>query len=110
VLAANGVVALVEAAQRCFAASGLDGEASRRALQGLATPALRNALELGPSAALTGPVARGDAETVRRELALLMERDATTAQAYRALAVLALELALPRLDAETAERLRFILK
>ncbi len=50
---------------------------------------IENVTEMGPAAALTGPVARGDVETVRRHLAGLtgVDRDA-----YRDLALLACRL------------------
>ncbi|GAB2661713.1 DUF2520 domain-containing protein [Gordonia jinhuaensis] len=51
----------------------------------LVTAALRNVLELGP-AALTGPVARGDAQTVAAHLEALGEADPGVAEGYRAMA------------------------
>ncbi|MGZ8177191.1 Rossmann-like and DUF2520 domain-containing protein [Williamsia sp. SKLECPSW1] len=56
-----------------------------RVLGPLVTAALQNTLELGP-AALTGPVARGDADAVARHLAALDEADPDLAGAYRAMA------------------------
>jgi predicted short-subunit dehydrogenase-like oxidoreductase (DUF2520 family) len=55
-----------------------------------------------PAAALTGPVARGDDATVRRNLEALTSDDAAL---YRALGRAALELAQKRgMDPATAER------
>ena len=49
-----------------------------------------NAFALGPEAALTGPVARGDVETVARHLAAVDEEER---RAYKALAGAAARLA-----------------
>jgi predicted short-subunit dehydrogenase-like oxidoreductase (DUF2520 family) len=78
VIAANHLVALLGQAERVGASVGLPLEA----LMGLASGSLRDAAEIGPAAALTGPVSRGDLGTVQRHLDALPhdERDA-----YRAL-------------------------
>lgn len=79
VVASNHLVALLGQVQRMAAACGVPFEA----FAPLARASLENAFRLGPSAALTGPVARGDLQTVERHLADMApgERDA-----YRALA------------------------
>ena len=79
VVASNHVVALMGQVQRMAAACGVPFEA----FAPLARASLENAFRLGPSSALTGPVARGDLQTVERHLAEMApgERDA-----YRALA------------------------
>jgi predicted short-subunit dehydrogenase-like oxidoreductase (DUF2520 family) len=56
---------------------------------------LENLRAGGPQGALTGPVARGDVETIRRHLEVLRPADA---ELYRMLSRSALELA--RLDPE----------
>lgn len=47
---------------------------------------VRNTLEFGPEAALTGPVARGDAELVRKHISKLAEWDGDVSALYRELA------------------------
>jgi predicted short-subunit dehydrogenase-like oxidoreductase (DUF2520 family) len=64
----------------------------------------------GPSRALTGPVARGDAGTVRAHLALLDARAPRLAAAYRALSLQALTLAAPRLADENVRALLSLLE
>lgn len=59
------------------------GGVAERIIAPLARAALDNALQRG-QAALTGPVARGDAEAVARHLQALTEADPEVAQAYRA--------------------------
>ncbi len=90
VFAANFPVALAGVAQRLFVAAGLPDEVAGKALAALMSGALENLRAAGPAGALTGPVARGDVETIRRHLRALQ---ATDADLYRALSRAALELA-----------------
>ncbi len=71
VLASNYLVALLAVAERLMERAGIPAERVRPALAELASGALDNLRERGPAAALTGPVARGDAETVRLHLSRL---------------------------------------
>jgi predicted short-subunit dehydrogenase-like oxidoreductase (DUF2520 family) len=71
VFAANYVVALLDVAVRLAERAGLDEPAARAALVDLAASALANVRRMGAADALTGPIARGDEETVRRHLAAL---------------------------------------
>ena len=66
-ITANHLVALVAQAGEVAAAAGVPLEA----FHGLAAGALDSAVALGPAAALTGPVARGDWATVRAHRAAL---------------------------------------
>jgi predicted short-subunit dehydrogenase-like oxidoreductase (DUF2520 family) len=59
------------------------GGLAERVIAPLARAALENTLQRG-QAALTGPVARGDAAAVARHLAALTEADPEVAEAYRA--------------------------
>ena len=95
VVASNFVVALAGVAQRLFVGAGLSDAAARKALATLMAGALENLRAAGPETALTGPVARGDVETVRRHLEVLHGADA---ELYRTLSRAALQLA--RLDPE----------
>ncbi|MBM7458422.1 Rossmann-like and DUF2520 domain-containing protein [Rhodococcus coprophilus] len=65
---------------------GDPGGVAERVLQPLLTAALDNVLRRGP-AALTGPVARGDAETVAKHLQVLEDADPQIAAGYRALSL-----------------------
>lgn len=62
VMASNFLVALEGAAERVAVAAGVD----RNALAPLARAAMENWVALGAGAALTGPITRGDDETVMR--------------------------------------------
>jgi predicted short-subunit dehydrogenase-like oxidoreductase (DUF2520 family) len=84
-IASNHLVALLGQAARVAADAGVPPEA----LLPLVRATLDNVDALGPEAALTGPVARGDADTVARHLDAL---PADEQRAYRALAAEALRL------------------
>jgi predicted short-subunit dehydrogenase-like oxidoreductase (DUF2520 family) len=84
VLVGNAPLALVSAAAELLVAAGLEQPAAEAALIGLMEGALSNARRVGPRAALTGPVVRGDTATVARHLAALEDRPETDAL-YRAL-------------------------
>jgi predicted short-subunit dehydrogenase-like oxidoreductase (DUF2520 family) len=90
VFAANYLVVVEAVAQRLLTLAGLRGEEAWQALRPLVAGTLENLSASGPPAALTGPVARGDARTVRRHLAALSPDDA---ELYRVLGRAALELA-----------------
>ncbi|GMU41229.1 MAG: oxidoreductase [Chloroflexota bacterium] len=85
VFASNDAVALMAAAARTWSAAGLSPEAAREALAPLLLAAARNVAALPLERALTGPVARGDVETVERHLAALTTTP-DLAALYRALA------------------------
>jgi predicted short-subunit dehydrogenase-like oxidoreductase (DUF2520 family) len=64
-LASNAFVALEWTAAGLFRQAGIGGEDAFRALQPLVQETLQNVKDLGPEKALTGPILRGDAATVR---------------------------------------------
>ncbi|HEV2736785.1 MAG TPA: DUF2520 domain-containing protein, partial [Longimicrobiaceae bacterium] len=102
VFASNYVVGLLAVAERLMEGAGIAAARARPALAGLAAGAVENVRERGPAAALTGPVARGDAETVARHLARLSGDER---RLYSLLAAEALRLARARgLDAAAAAR------
>jgi predicted short-subunit dehydrogenase-like oxidoreductase (DUF2520 family) len=90
-LASNALVALVDQAAGLVAEAGLTRERALEALMPLVQATLRHVAQDGVEAALTGPVRRGDAETVRRHLASLPA--GPPRETYLTLARLTLELA-----------------
>ncbi|TDR82812.1 Rossmann-like and DUF2520 domain-containing protein [Paludibacterium purpuratum] len=70
-IASNFLVTLTGLAQAVAAQAGIEGELARSLLGNLMHQSLDNALTLGAARALTGPIARGDAATVRQHLAVL---------------------------------------
>ncbi|NIR44845.1 MAG: DUF2520 domain-containing protein [Gemmatimonadetes bacterium] len=90
VFASNYVVACSAVATRLLAdAVGVSREEAARALQPLWSGAAANLEDPGLPRALTGPIARGDVETVRANLAAL---DEGTKALYARLGLVALEL------------------
>ena len=66
-IASNFVVTLEWMAERVASAAGISPENARRMLAPLVRQTVDNWATLGPQAALTGPVARGDEVTVARQ-------------------------------------------
>lgn len=110
-VASNLFVALQSQASELLrqAVNSADLEQAVQLLSPLLATSLRNIVERGPQAALTGPVARGDVGTVRAHLSLLERQPARVQLTYRALSLQALSLAAPRLDNEAVQTLRHIL-
>jgi predicted short-subunit dehydrogenase-like oxidoreductase (DUF2520 family) len=75
VVASNYLVALTGAAVRMLVEAGVDDEDAVRALLPLPRGTLDNIQQLGVRAAVTGPIARGDVDTVRLHLARLSPGD-----------------------------------
>lgn len=71
VLAGNAPLALLVRAASLLERAGIDPAVAGEALAALLEGAAQNARRLGPRAALTGPVVRDDAATVRRHLEVL---------------------------------------
>ena len=94
VFASNYLVAVAAVARRLARQAGLPATLSWQALLPLITGTLESLKQGTPEAALTGPVSRGDADTIRRHLAALSPDDA---RLYRILGSEALRIA--KLDA-----------
>ena len=86
VLAAGGLVALLDAVTHLGAVAGLDERSALAVYGRLAEQTLENARTLGVAASLTGPVARGDAGTLRLHLAALAAHAPDVLPLYRAAA------------------------
>jgi predicted short-subunit dehydrogenase-like oxidoreductase (DUF2520 family) len=76
VFASNYLVVLLREAVRLFHEAGASQAEAEEALVALARGTLENAAELGVDAALTGPVVRGDIESVHLHLRTLEQPDA----------------------------------
>jgi predicted short-subunit dehydrogenase-like oxidoreductase (DUF2520 family) len=86
VMASNAVIAVLDAAVILLAQAGIERDAALRAVGPLARTSLENAIRSGPQAALTGPIARGDAGTVAAHREALRDVDQTVAKLYEAAA------------------------
>ncbi|KAA3627371.1 MAG: DUF2520 domain-containing protein [Proteobacteria bacterium] len=92
-LVANGAAALVNAAVPALEQLGLTRQQSEHALGALLGTVAENVREVGVPRALTGPIMRGDAQTVAAHRAALGESAPLTAQAYEAVVPLILRCA-----------------
>jgi predicted short-subunit dehydrogenase-like oxidoreductase (DUF2520 family) len=93
VMASNAVIAAVDAAVTLLGSAGIDPRTALQALRPLCLTSAQNAFEMGPEAALTGPVQRGDAETVRAHMAALRGCPQPVADLYRASAHVLVDIA-----------------
>ena len=108
VLAAGGLIALLDAIAEIARATGLD-ETGALAIYGpLAAQALDNARALGIGPALTGPAVRGDAGTIEAHLAAIAAAAPGASTIYRDLATRQIAIAEARrgLEPAIAEALR----
>ena len=83
VTACNYLTTLLDAAVAMCAKAGIDRETALAALGPLSKATLENVAAMGPEGALTGPIARGDAGTVRRHLEALGGCDEKLEALYR---------------------------
>jgi len=107
VLAAGGVVALLDAIVELGAVAGLDEPAALAVYLPLVRQTLANAEALGVRSALTGPFTRGDSGTLDAHLDALRRHAPDVAELYRVLGRRELELARARgsLTPQAAQRL-----
>jgi predicted short-subunit dehydrogenase-like oxidoreductase (DUF2520 family) len=108
IFACNYLAALIEVALRAHEKAGIPRDASLAALEPLVRETVDAIFERGPARALTGPISRGDAATVARQVARLREWDRGLAELYRGLGLQAVALAESdrRLDGRRAADLR----
>jgi predicted short-subunit dehydrogenase-like oxidoreductase (DUF2520 family) len=106
VLAASGLVALLDAAVEAWIAAGVERQEALVALAALMRSAVGGAEAQGTVRALTGPVVRGDAEVVQAHLRAL---PAGVVPIYRVLESRVLTLARPLLSRPAAVRLSAVL-
>ncbi len=108
VFASNYVTVLLDTAARLLSQAAIPERDALTALAPLARTAVENAVLRGPAQALTGPIARGDAETITAHLRALSEHDA---ELYRTLGREALVLARGRgLPDAATERIEALLR
>jgi predicted short-subunit dehydrogenase-like oxidoreductase (DUF2520 family) len=102
------VVALADVARSLLVAAGIPEDEALPALLPLMSSAVRNLVELGLPAALTGPVARGDVESVEKHLEALTARSPENLDLYQRLGRQVLRIArmrVPDLDPKAVSRL-----
>ena len=87
VLASNGLIALVNISLRLFNAAGIESKEALEAITPLIRTTLQNITQLGVEAALTGPVARGDVDTIALHLAAMSDLPAGMVNFYKAVSL-----------------------
>lgn len=93
VLVCNDLTALIELGARLYEKAGLKRETAFDVMQPIVRETVEAAFSLGTTRALTGPVARGDHVTVAKQIDALHAWEPQIEAAYRALGVIALDLA-----------------
>jgi predicted short-subunit dehydrogenase-like oxidoreductase (DUF2520 family) len=94
-LAAGSVLALMEAATRLMTAAGMKRREAVRALLPLTRQVLENFERLGPRAAWTGPLSRGDYGVVAAHTEAMKNLPAEFAETYEAVNRLAAQVLAP---------------
>jgi predicted short-subunit dehydrogenase-like oxidoreductase (DUF2520 family) len=93
VMASNYITTLMDVAQELLVSAGLDPADAVLALAPLVRTSVENAVTLGTTAALTGPIARGDSDTVASHLNALSNRDQRVSHLYSVAGLNALAIA-----------------
>ncbi|HEY8671410.1 MAG TPA: DUF2520 domain-containing protein [Terriglobales bacterium] len=97
------LVALLAAAEETAGAAGLSREIARRRMMPIIRQTLANYAKVGPAKSFSGPIVRGDVETIKQHLKALAKAPAAK-RAYIALAESSLEY-LPNRNRREIERL-----
>lgn len=109
VMSSNFPVVLAEIASDLFIALGVPERSAQQAVNGLMDAAVSNLAEHSPAEALTGPVVRGEAETLLHHLAALRSH-AEARAVYKRLSLAALAIAAQRgVPAETIAEMQRVL-
>lgn len=104
VLACNYLCGLIDAALGANEAAGIGRGTAMTALRPLIETTLANIANLGPAAALTGPIQRGDAQTVALHMRALEDAAPNLAHLYQTLGESTLSLAEGKASFDEATR------
>ncbi len=112
VAASNYLVTLMRLSFKLLSASGVPESEAYDVLKPLISGTLGNIEKVGIPEALTGPIARGDVETVEDHLSAIRELSSEAADMYCRLGLATIDTALEKgsLSGEAAERLISVLK
>jgi len=91
--AANHLVALLESSLRELQAAGIEPDLGRQLIAPLVKQTAANVFAQGTAPALTGPIQRGDADTIASHLDAISKATPGLLASYRALGLIALEIA-----------------
>ena len=93
VFASNYLVTLLDTAIQTYARAGIPQDVAQKMMAALVRETAENVLHTSPEQALTGPIARGDMETVQRQYRALHAADATQGRLYKQLGLATARLA-----------------
>ena len=112
VIACNYLVTLVKLADDLWETFGIPREQATQALLPLLKGTLNNIESVGIPQALTGPIARGDIDTVKKHITALQKEapDALSTYCELGLQTIPIAQAKGRIDEEKADELRALLK
>ncbi len=112
VVACNYLSTLMDTALEMMGQANVDKDTAWTALKPLVFGTLANIDKMGPQAALTGPIARGDEGTVEKHMQALANSSPEQRELYAALGLKTVELAEKKgsIDGESADKLREKLK
>lgn len=96
VFASNYLVTLMDVAVQAYQKSGVPSDVALQLLEPLVRGTVDNVFRLGPAAALTGPIARGDLATARRQQHEVAEWNEEMGQLYQQFMKLTMELAVKK--------------
>jgi len=107
----NYLVALIDYGVEMFGSMGIDTDKGLQALMPMIKGTVENIAQLGLEEALTGPIARGDLQTIEKQLGIFGAEEIKQADTYRFLNKLTLDLALKNKlkDEQKIEKLKQIL-
>lgn len=91
-ITSNYLTVLMEFAVQCFEQSGVERDQALRIMQPLAQGTVDDIFSLGTTAALTGPIERGDVETIKRQLQAIKQWGDNPAELYKLLSEVTVEL------------------
>jgi predicted short-subunit dehydrogenase-like oxidoreductase (DUF2520 family) len=103
VFVSNYLTTLIEIGARALEASGMSRQTAFDLIEPIAKGTVQNIFEMGPVHALTGPIARGDVQTVGCHLQALASWQKPVADIYRQLGVFTLELSRRQGSADPAQ-------
>ncbi|MGZ3606667.1 MAG: Rossmann-like and DUF2520 domain-containing protein [Syntrophales bacterium] len=111
-IASNYLTTLIHMVEEIYQSIGMSREEAMRAIWPLVMGTIANIETKGTVQALTGPVARGDAGTVKKHTDAVRQKLPALLQAYRALGILTADLGLKKktLSPRTARLIKKILK
>jgi predicted short-subunit dehydrogenase-like oxidoreductase (DUF2520 family) len=93
VIACNYLVALQELALQTYAQAGVERSQALAILNPIVTTTVQGIFQLDTTQALTGPIARGDAQVVEKQIKALEDWSSNYAKLYQGLGQIALQLA-----------------